>query len=1056
MSANVTRFIANSSELTPPRNNNTWVVDSAANAYITPFKSDLRFFVEENIGEVKGFGGRLETALGKGSITLTDVAGNKVTLMDVCYVPSSQDRILSLMKFRREHSVDFQFTGPETFMLTAANGFSIWGNSINDILQITMPQLQVSAVITRSSQKRSLAEISDQESTSDEHELETQKRVRLSPIRSEQPPPLTCSPPNLWHLRYAHASTTSLSKHKSIKSTHDSRKCDICMRAKKTKNPFHRTTSKANTKLGRVHSDICGPYPESEGKANYNLTFLDDVTHYAFSASIPDKSSETVKREFLQFIAAVERETGLKVKSLRSDGGGEYQGDLTPVLQALGVKHEVTPPHTPELNGKAERLNRTLNNSVRAMLLQANMPQSFWAEAMATATYLHNRLPSEAIDNEIPFERWFNKPLGIKDLNLLKPFGCIVWDHVPEQRRKQKSRSKFADKGTRGCFIGYVSSTTYKYWNFERKCFLESHNLTFWETEFPSPIDFQHTEPASTSTPLVPLESSDAERPIYDEITVEQPPIGHAFAIYGPLALQPDPASFEDAMSWRDHESWWKAACDEIQATIKNNTWELVHLPFGKKALPLKWLFKTKRDAKGLFEKHKARIVVKGFSQIAGLDFNETFAPVVRVDSIRIIFAMSAANDLYILHVDCKNAFLHDQNDVELYVMQPEGFVDKRFPDMVLRLNKSLYGLKQAPRIWYLFLCGVIVGLGFVALETDPCIYTRKDIILEVYVDDIKIVGPNKESCGEVFQELAQHVNVESKGPIQSFLGLNVIRNRGQHLIGLNQGAYIDRLVEEYGLGTAKVAHTPLDKSLPLLTARPGEKMCNVEYYQRLTGSLNHLAVFTRPDIAFSVSKLSQFNSNPTAIHLKAALHVLRYLKGSRNLCIVYKRQEHTATIFGHSDSDWASDANDRRSFTGYLFMAYGGPVTWTSHKQTTIAHSTSDAEYMAISDASREALARIQFFQELGLSTAPILILSDSETALDLANGTAINYRKAKHIDIKYHAIRHYIQEDKIQVNHLPGSANIADIFTKALGPQLHQRFVNDMGMRNIQDIIE
>ena len=136
--------------------------------------------------------------------------------------------------------------------------------------------------------------------------------------------------------------------------------------------------------------------------------------------------------------------------------------------------------------------------------------------------------------------------------------------------------------------------------------------------------------------------------------------------------------------------------------------------------------------------------------------------------------------------------------------------------------------------------------------------------------------------------------------------------------------------------------------------------------------------------------------------------------------------------------------------------MGYGGPVTWTSHKQTTIAYSTNDVEYMAISDASREALAHTQFFQELGISTAPILILSDSETTLDLANMMAINYRKAKHIDIKYHAIRHYIQEDKIQVNYLPGTENIADIFTKALGPRSHQRFVNDMGMRNIQEIIE
>ena len=227
----------------------------------------------------------------------------------------------------------------------------------------------------------------------------------------------------------------------------------------------------------------------------------------------------------------------------------------------------------------------------------------------------------------------------------------------------------------------------------------------------------------------------------------------------------------------------------------------------------------------------------------------------------------------------------------------------------------------------------MIIGLGFVALETDSCIYLRGDIILGVYVDDIKIAGPSKEACDAVYKELSQHVKVEYKGPIKSFLGIDVIRNWNEHLIGINQGAYIDRLVAEFGLTNAKSTSTPLDKSLPLLQAVSGEEMCNVIFYQRLTGSLNHLAVFTRPDIAFAVSKLAQFNSNPTAIHLKAALHVLHYLKGTRNLCIVYKRQEQKVIIVGYSDSDWASDPNDRKSCTGYIFMAHGGPVSSTSYK---------------------------------------------------------------------------------------------------------------------------
>ena len=216
---------------------------------------------------------------------------------------------------------------------------------------------------------------------------------------------------------------------------------------------------------------------------------------------------------------------------------------------------------------------------------------------------------------------------------------------------------------------------------------------------------------------------------------------------------------------------------DEIKAVIQNKTWELAELSSDKKAIPLKWIFKVKRDAKDIFEKYKARIIIRGFSQIARLDFNEIFVSIIRIESIRIILALAAVNDLHILHVDCKNAFLHNKSDVELYITQPEEFFDREFPDKVLHLNKSLYELKQAPRIWYLFFCGMIIGLGFVQLETDSCIYIRGDIIAEVYVDDIKIVDSIIVKYEVVYKELAQHMKVESKDPIKSFLGIDIIRN---------------------------------------------------------------------------------------------------------------------------------------------------------------------------------------------------------------------------------------------------------------------------------------
>ena len=340
------------------------------------------------------------------------------------------------------------------------------------------------------------------------------------------------------------------------------------------------------------------------------------------------------------------------------------------------------------------------------------------------------------------------------------------------------------------------------------------------------------------------------------------------------------------------------------------------------------------------------------------------------------------------------------------------------------------------------------------ALETDSCIYVRGNILLAVYVDDIQVVGPTKEECDAVYKELEKHIKIEYKGPVKSFLGIDVIRDWDDHLIAINQSAHIDRLVGEFGLMNAKSAGSPLDPSLPLLIAQPGDKMCNIKYSQRLTGSLNHLAVFTRPDISFAVSKLSQFNSNPTTTHLKAAMHVLRYLKGTRNLCIVYKRQPGNIIIVGYSDADWGSDENDKISYTGCAFQVHGGLASWTSHKQSTVSNSTMQCEYMALSDASREAVARAQFFQELNISSMPLLILSDSETALDLADGSTVNHSKSKHRDIKYHQGRHYIQERKVEVSHIASEYQIADIFTKALGPQKHNHLVQLMGMRNSHEL--
>jgi len=375
-------------------------------------------------------------------------------------------------------------------------------------------------------------------------------------------PRIGCTPQTLWHLRFGHPPSTTLRKHPYIHSTFDSTQCTVCTRAKSHRKPFRKASHRATKKGERLHSDIGGPYPISKGEAQYVVTLLDEATHWCWTATIKDKFSVSVCNFFRNEISKFERQMDCKVKRIRTDDGGEYEGALTPFLESLGVVHEPTSPHSPQSNGKAERLNRTLNEKVRTMLFQANMPKSFWAEAMATAGYLLNRLPSEAIDGRIPYEVWHEKPLPLDDLKSLRPFGCIVDIHVPKKRRKK--RSKVDIRATRGCFIGYSESNDkYRVYDLERKTFVYLHDLNFNETKFPhakdfdeppaDPMDHNPSSPipsrSSTASPEPLQPSIQAEPPqTYDEITAVYDPILSVFKTYGDFEPDNDPPSMSDAL----------------------------------------------------------------------------------------------------------------------------------------------------------------------------------------------------------------------------------------------------------------------------------------------------------------------------------------------------------------------------------------------------------------------------------------------------------------------------------------------------------------------------
>ena len=457
----------------------------------------------------------------------------------------------------------------------------------------------------------------------------------------------------------------------------------------------------------------------------------------------------------------------------------------------------------------------------------------------------------------------------------------------------------------------------------------------------------------------------------------------------------------------------------------------------------MRWVYRTKRDATNAFEKYKTRIVIKGFAQEAELNFDQTFVSVIRINSVRSFIAICAANDLCITQIDCKNAFLYSQSDFEIYVQPPEGFIDVNHSNAVLLLNKALYSLKQTPHLWYLLLSEVIVGMGFQALETDPSIYIYGNVIMGIYVNDILICSLTFSLCNSIVSKLTQKIEVVNKREVNSFLGISITHNYCQHAISIGQLGYIDRLLAKYNMSNAKSTTTSFEKGTKLKLTVINDKLCNLKLYQELTGSLNHLTVFIRPNIAFVVSKLSKFNANPTTMHFKATLHVLQYFKSIHNYCIVYKYSTTVSItdIIGYLDADFASDKDDRKSYTDYIFLVNGSAITWTTHKQHTIAFSSMELEYMALSDATREAIARKQFFKELQVPSAirPVPLLTNSQTALDISDNLT-KYRQAKHIDVCYYAVRHYIYDGKIQIDYIPSVYQLVDLFTKVLGATKYQ----------------
>ena len=504
-------------------------------------------------------------------------------------------------------------------------------------------------------------------------------------------------------------------------------------------------------------------------------------------------------------------------------------------------------------------------------------------------------------------------------------------------------------------------------------------------------------------------------------------------------------------MSSPEAPLWKEAINSEVESILQNHTWELVNLPPGCKPLGYKWIFKRKMKADGSIDKYKARLVVKGFKQTEGIDYFDTYSPVTRITSIRMIIAIAALYDLEIHQMDVKTAFLNGELDEEIYMEQPEGFVIPGQENKVCKLVKSLYGLKQAPKQWHEKFDNVMLSNSFKINECDKCVYVKDTdkgyVIVCLYVDDMLIVGSNNDMIKTTKKMLNSKFDMKDMGIADVILGIKITRTSDGYT--LSQSHYVDKILEKFSKNDNSVARTPIDPNHHL-GKNIGEGISQLEY-SRIIGSLMYLMNCTRPDIAYAVSKLSRYTHNPSGDHWQAIIRVLRYLRYTQNYGLHYTR--YPAVLEGYSDANWISDSKDSKSTSGYVFTVGGAAVSWKSSKQTCIARSTMESEFIALDKAGEEAEWLRQFLEDIPVWPKPvsaICIHCDSQSAIGRAENNMYN-GKSRHIRRRHNTVKHLLSCGIISIEYIKSKDNIADPLTKGLTKEQVYRLSRGMGLKPI-----
>jgi hypothetical protein len=525
-------------------------------------------------------------------------------------------------------------------------------------------------------------------------------------------------------------------------------------------------------------------------------------------------------------------------------------------------------------------------------------------------------------------------------------------------------------------------------------------------------------------------------------------------------STHPEPATLAEALQRPDGDKYLESAIEEIRAHLENGTWKVVRLPQGKRAIGSRWVFKIKRNADGSIERYKGRIVAKGYAQREGIDYTETFAPTARFGALRTVIALAAIEDMELESIDISTAFLNGTIDVPVFMRKPEGVETPGFegPEWVLQLLKGLYGIKQGPRLWSQKLHAVLSEIGFHRLESDHSVFVYErdgvKVVVPVHVDDLILASTSPEAIQMVKKELRARFKIRDQGPTTFILGVQLERNRKTRTIHLSQPTYIQSILDDFRMSDCNGARTPMDekarlsKEMSPSTDAEKREMKDIPYREAV-GKLLYLSIATRPDISYAVGVLCRYNDNPGKEHWSAVKRVLRYLKGTKGYKLTYAPSTTSDEIFvTHSDADLGGNPDNARSTAGFVMSVGGGAVLWGSRLQRNVALSSTESEYTTAAATGCEIIWMREFLDEIGYDISkPSTLFLDSNSALQVAKNPE-HQSTMKHVNRNYHWIRERVAEGDIKLVHVPGTENVADIFTKPLGPIKFDKFRSMLGL--------